>query len=227
MSPVRILIVDDHAVFAEGLRLLLQRERDLEVVGIAATAAEASRLAGEAKPQVVLMDHYLPDASGVEATAALRRLEPSVAVVMLTAGATADDVGDAVEAGICGYLLKTAEPADVVRMVRRAADGEILLDASALANVLRRSRERARARTDGSGPASLTLREAEVLRLMARGFDTRAIALSLVLSQNTVRGYAQSVIEKFGAHSRLEAVVRAGQLRLLPDREGPPGHTRS
>ncbi|MBI4493381.1 MAG: response regulator transcription factor [Chloroflexi bacterium] len=215
-ESVRVLIVEDHRVLAEGLELALSRHADLRVVGLAGTVAEAVRLASQQRPQVVLMDYYLPDGTGAQAALAVRQRVPDAAVVILTAEASEEALLAAVEAGACGYLLKSLAAAQVVQGVRRAAEGEMLIPAATLAGLVVRQRQRAdreseRARLRGL----LTPREREVLQLMVQGLDNRAIAARLVVSFTTVRGYVQSVLDKLGAHSKLEAVARASEYRLL------------
>lgn len=212
----RVLIVDDHTVFAESLGHVLSRESGIAVVGYATTAAEAERLTAAYEPDVVLMDHYLPDASGVAAARAILAARPHTQVVMLTGGAADEDMLDAVEAGVSGYLLKTAPVSLVVDAIRRAADGEVLLAPAELAGLLQRVRTRAKARAETErAAATLTPREREALELMGQALDTRAMAERLGVSVNTARGYAQSVLEKLGARSRLEAVLRATRLGLI------------
>ena len=215
-APIRVLIVEDHRVLAEGLAFALGQDPDLEVVGIAGAVGDAVRLAGEARPDVVLLDYHLAEGTGAEAATAIRHERPDAAAVLLT-GDTSDAVLlDAVEAGACGVLLKSQALGDVGAAVRRAAAGEMLIPAATLMGVVGRLRDRqrqeqARARFQ----TSLTGREHEVLRLMAQGLDTRAIAERLVIGETTVRGYVQKILRSLDAHSRLEAVVRAGEEGLL------------
>ena len=213
---VRVLIVDDHATFAESLREVLGRKGELELTDGAGSVAEAVRIAERERPDVVLMDQHLPDGSGAQAAARILALRPETAVIILTGGGTDDDMLEAVEAGVVGYLIKTARLTEVVDAIKRAAAGEMLIPPAALAELLRRGRERAKAgaeRARRSG--SLTPRERDVLRLMAQAKDTAEIAETLAISANTARGYVQAVIEKLDAHSRLEAVLRAQELDLL------------
>jgi DNA-binding NarL/FixJ family response regulator len=216
---IRVLIVDDHNVFAQGLALLLAASADLDVVGTAATAADAHRIAERERPDVVLMDFRLPDGTGAEAASRIHTSVPAAAVVMLSADSGDDAVLTAVEAGAVGYLLKTEAAASVVTAVRRAADGEVLLPPTLLAGLVARQRNRAREASERRARRDLlTGRERDVLGLMAEGLDNKAIAARLAISLHTARGYIQSLLEKLGAHSKLEAVVRASQLGLLsPD----------
>ena len=215
-NAVRVLIVDDHVSFSESLRDVLGRRPGIVVTGTAATVADAQRLVDESLPDVVLMDEELPDGSGIQAGAHILARHPGIAIVILTGGAIADDLLDAVEAGACGYLLKTTGVDDIAEAVTRAASGEMLIPAATLMELLRRKSDRDRARTaDARVAASLTPREREVLRRMASARDTAGIAEDIGVSHHTARSYVQSVMEKLGTHTRLAAVLRAQELGLL------------
>jgi len=215
-NAVRVMIVDDHASFSESLRDVLGRRPGIVVTGTAATVADAERLADESLPDVVLMDEELPDGSGIQAGARILARHPNIAIVILTGGTIADDLLDAVEAGACGYLLKTTGVTDIAEAVTRAASGEMLIPAATLMELLRRKSDRDRARTaDARVAASLTPREREVLRRMASARDTAGIAEDIGVSHHTARSYVQSVMEKLGTHTRLAAVLRAQELGLL------------
>lgn len=213
---VRVLIVDDHVSFSESLRDVLGRRPGILVTGTAATLADGERLADESSPDVVLMDQELPDGSGAQAGARILARHPQIAIVILTGGTSADVLLDAVEAGACGYLLKTAGVAEIADAVTRAAAGEMLIPANTLMDLLRRKRERDRTRSaDARIAASLTPREREVLRSMASARDTAGIAEDIGVSHHTARSYVQAVMEKLGTHTRLAAVLRAQELDLL------------
>ena len=215
-DAVRVLIVDDHASFSESLRDVLGRRPGITIIGTAPTAADGVRLADESSPDVVLMDQMLPDGSGVDAAARILARHPTMAIVILTGGTSPDDLLDAVEAGVCGYLVKTAGIAEIADAVAHAAAGEMLIPAATLMDLMRRKRERAHARSAGARmAASLTPREREVLRCMASARDTAGIAADIGVSHHTARSYVQTVMEKLGVHTRLAAVLRAQELDLL------------
>ena len=217
-DPIRVLIVDDHASYAESLRDVLGRRPGIAVTATAGSAAEALRLAAETSPDVILMDQRLPDGSGARAARDVLARRPGTAIVMLTGGGTEDEMLEAVEAGVCGYLVKTASVAEVAAAIERAAAGEMLIPPAQLGELLRRARERTSASAERARVVkSLTARERDVLRCMASAKDTSAIAQELSVSWHTARGYVQTVIEKLGAHSRLEAVLRGQELGLLSD----------
>jgi two-component system nitrate/nitrite response regulator NarL len=215
-KKIRLLIVDDHLAVAESVHALLTREHDFELTEIAPDAETALRIVREAEPDVVLMDQGLPGMSGADAVAKVIAIRPATAVIMFSGSMTEDDLVTAVEAGIRGYVQKGARAAELVSAVRRAAAGEILLSPDELARLLRRARERSRQRLERDRQASsLTPREREVLKLMAKAQDVPAISDALGISAHTARGYIQNILEKLQAHSRLEAVIRANELGLL------------
>src|SRR5207248_4554596 len=215
-EPLRVMVVDDHAAFAESLREVLGRRPGLELTASAPTGEEAVRLADEERPDVILMDQRLPGTSGAQTTAQILARRPGTKVVMLTGGGTDDEMLDAVEAGVSGYLIKISRIAEIADAIERVAAGEMLISAPTLSSLMRRARARSTARADRARRAgSLTPRELDVLRLMAAAKETSAIAADLGISANTARGYAQTVMEKLHAHSRLEAVLRAQELGVL------------
>ena len=213
---IRVLIVDDHLAVAESLQALLSRQADLDVGEVATNGGAALRLAAERTPQVVLMDHNLSGESGVVVAEAMLAAHPQTAVVMLSGGMSQDELIAAVEVGVSGYLQKTMPAVEIVDAIRRAAAGEILLPPEELSSLLRLGRERTRQRDERQrNLPQLTRREHEVLVLMAAAADAERIAEELKISVNTARGYIQNILEKVGAHSRLEAVVRATEMGLL------------
>lgn len=215
-DTIKVLIVDDHLALGESLQALLSREPDMDISEVATNGSAALRIAGEWRPQVVLMDQNLSGETGVDVATKILEAYPGVAVVMLSGGMTQDELASAVEAGVSGYLMKSTSAAEIVNAIRRAAAGEILLEPEELAALLRLGRERTLQRDERQrNLPQLTRRESEVLRLMASAADVEHIAGELKISVNTTRGYIQNILEKLGAHSRLEAVVRATELGLL------------
>ena len=214
MDSLRVMVVDDHQMVVQALVLALSREPDIEVVGTASTVREAVDTISTAKPDVLLIDYYLPDGTGVDA---VRGLQPeSFKTVFLSAERSDEAVLAALEAGACGYLVKSAPLDQLVAAVRRAGEGEILLQRGELAALLGRQREQQRRDAELQRvAASLTGREREILQLMAQGTDNRAIAESLHLAVTTVRWYVQVILEKLEVHSKLGAVARAAELGLV------------
>jgi two-component system, NarL family, nitrate/nitrite response regulator NarL len=215
-DPISVLIVEDHKLVAEGLQRLLQDYPGMRVTGVASTVCQAIEDAKQRRPDVVLMDSWLPDGDGADAATAIRGFHPDAAVVFLSADDSEEAILEAVRAGACGYLVKSRAARDVVAAVQRAANGETLISPSRLARLMALLDSQARAeatRTRLLG--ELTPREREVLAVMARGSDNQAIAGELKIALTTVRGHVQSILDKLQAHSKLEAVTRAAQLRLL------------
>jgi DNA-binding NarL/FixJ family response regulator len=213
---INVLLVEDHILVAEGLGAMLNATGDIRVVGTAATAADAVRLAAEERPAVVVMDSHLPDGSGADIAGRIREQQPQVAIVFLSADESEAAMIAAVRAGACAYLPKSRATADVVEAVRRAAQGEMLIPAGQLARLLARSHEMARDEHERRRLRdALTRREKEVLGLMAEGLDNRAIAADLGIGFTTVRGHVQNILEKLDAHSKLEALACAARYALL------------
>ncbi len=213
---IRILIVDDHLAVAEGLQALLARQPDFEMAEIANNGEDARRIATERRPHVILMDQNLSGESGVVVASAILTSGVRTSVVMFSGGMTEDELVAAVDAGASGYLMKTTPVVEIVSAIRRAASGEMLLPSAELDGLLRLARQRASKRADTQrATPQFTPREREVLALLAQANDAQHIAERLGISVNTARGYVQQVLEKLGAHSRLEAVVRANELGLL------------
>jgi DNA-binding NarL/FixJ family response regulator len=208
------MVVDDHQMIVQALVVALTREPDIEIVATASSVAEAVAAVPDAKPDVLLIDYYLPDGTGVDAVRGLDA--PALKTVFLSSDRSDGAVLAALEAGACGYLVKS-EPLDqLVAAVRRAGDGEILLQPGELSALLGRQREQQRREAEQRRvAASLTSREREILQLMAQGLDNRAIAELLHLALTTVRWYVQVMLEKLEVHSKLGAVARAAELGLI------------
>ncbi len=209
-SAIRVLIVDDHQMVAEGIALALRHQLDITVVGIEASVAGAVSTARQVAPDVVLMDYHMGDGTGAEAAAAIRESNPNAAVVIISADAGDAAMLAAVEAGASGYLSKTLSGTDFADQVRRAAAGEMLIPAPMLRRLVALGRTRAEKEASRARAIELlTPREREVLALMARGLDNPAISEELVISYHTVRGHVQSILDKLDARSKLEAVAKA------------------
>jgi two-component system, NarL family, nitrate/nitrite response regulator NarL len=220
-ATIQVLIVEDHAVVAEGLVALLAEHPDLRVLGWAPTVAEAAQLAAESPVDVAVVDFWLPDGTGVDAAAGIRTSRPDAVVVFVSADDSDQAMMAAVEAGASGYLIKTATGQEIVDAVRRAADGEMLIPAPRLAELLARSRESTRREADRAQQlGSLTTREHEILDLMSQGLTNREIAAQLSIAYPTVRSHVRRVLEKLDARSKLEAVVKAASVQS--DRAAPP-----
>jgi DNA-binding NarL/FixJ family response regulator len=214
-KTIRVFIVEDHKVVAEGLRALIAQEPDLEVAGLATTVEEAGRLGREARPDVLLVDFRLPDGNGAEAAAAIRRIVPRVRVLFLSAVESPAALMTAIQVGARGYLLKANAAEEVVAAVRRVSAGEMLISSASLAALIEEKGEQTHLID------TLTPREREVLRLMAQGLDNRALAKQLGVEYGTVRSHVRNLIAKLEVHNKMQAIVKAAQLGLLePDSIG-------
>ncbi|HZP90640.1 MAG TPA: response regulator transcription factor [Actinomycetota bacterium] len=203
---VRVLVVDDHEMFGEALSLLFEREPDLELVARLASVERAIDVCRREAPDVILMDVDTRDPGGIEGLARLRRSAPAARVVVLTAPGNAALVANALAAGATGYVPKDRSLDELVGVVRRAADGEIVMPASDLARVFEHLRSRGRdAPGDGEAIQRLTGRETEILRALAEGGTTAEIADGLGISPLTVQSHVKSILAKLGVHSKIEA----------------------
>jgi DNA-binding NarL/FixJ family response regulator len=203
-ATIRVLVVDDHQMFAASLAQSLQSEPDLLVVGQAASVAEASALVASTAPDVVLLDHRLPDGDGVSAIADLHRIRPSAQIVVLTATTSDRLLVAAMEAGAAGFIAKTQRLDDVIDGVRAAAQGESVVSAKLLTRLLPRLQRRS-----AGGRTDLTEREHEILDLLATGLSNADIAGRLTISVHTVRNHVSNLSAKLGAHSKLEVLAIA------------------
>lgn len=211
---MRILIVDDHALFRESLRSLLTA-RDLEVVGEAGDGEEAIRLAWELKPDIVLMDLMMPEMDGLEATKRLAAELPEVKVIVLTAADDDAKLFEAIKSGAKGYLLKNLESSEFFELLEGVSRGEPALT-PALARKLLDEFARAPSRREREDPDALTDREREVLELMVEGTTTnRKLAKTLGVSENTVKFHVRNILDKLHLHNRAEVVGYALRHRLV------------
>ena len=208
-GPIRVLIVDDHAVVRGGLSKFLQVHKDLELVGEAENGAEAVRLTRQLQPNVVLMDLKMPEMDGVAATREIRSKHPGVRVIVLTSFAEDNMVQGALQAGATGYLLKNVSGAELANAIRAAHAGRMTLSSEATEVLVH-------AAAHPIVPADdLTEREREVLTLMVDGLSNQEIADGLFLSLGTVKFHAGNIYSKLGVDSRVAAVTLAIQRRLI------------
>ena len=209
-AKLRVLLADDHHLFREGLRQLLNATGEIEVVGEAANGEEAVRMARELSPRVILMDINMPIVDGIRATEAVSRHCPNTSVIVLTMFWEDDYAIQAVRAGAKGYLLKNARSEEVIRAVRLAAAGGSAIDPS-LAPVLLREYHRMLTRSpeDTQREGSLTQRDLTLLRLLAAGYNNRQIASELSLAESTVKNSLSALFQKIGVRDRTQAVLFA------------------
>ncbi len=206
--PIRILLVDDHTVVRQGLRMFLALEAGLEVIGEAENGAEAVRLAKELKPDVVLMDLLMPVMDGITAIGVLRRELPETEIIALTSVLEDEKVIGAVRAGAIGYLLKDTQAEELCRAIKAAAAGQVQLSPQAAARLMREVKA-------PESPETLTERETEVLRLLARGQSNKEIAQSLTIGEKTVKTHVSNILAKLGVPSRTQAALYAVRIGLV------------
>jgi DNA-binding NarL/FixJ family response regulator len=205
---IRILIVDDHGVVRQGLRMFLSLDPELEVIGEAADGAEAIRLSHDLKPDVILMDLLMPVTDGITATEAIRRELPDTEVLALTSVLEDASVVGAIRAGAIGYLLKDTEADDLRRAIRAAAAGRVQLSPEAAARLMREVRA-------PESPEALTERETDVLRLLAEGKANKEIAHSLRIGEKTVKTHVSNILAKLGVQSRTQAALYAVKIGMV------------
>jgi NarL family two-component system response regulator LiaR len=202
-EPIRVLIVDDHAVVREGLRSFLELQEGMTVVGEAEDGEEAVAAAEQLRPDVVLMDLVMPKVDGVEAMRRLRERVPAARVIVLTSFLEDERLLPAVRAGAAGYLLKNAQPQELARAIRTAHEGEALIDPAVAARLV----DALAAGKPDDRFDDLTPREREVLELIGRGFSNKRIAQELGAAEKTVKNHVSHVLAKLGVADRTQAAL--------------------
>jgi DNA-binding NarL/FixJ family response regulator len=212
---IRVVLVDDHEMFAEGVARLLEREPDIDLVGVASTMAEVVAMVEERRPAVAVVDFMLPDGVGTDAATAIAAVSPDTRTLIITGSTEEAVLVAAIRAGCSGVLTKDKAFAALVDAIRLVATGDSYLDPLVIAAV--QSGSQPRSHGAGAG-AELTKREREVLHLLAQGRSNQAIGDELYVSRNTVRNHVQNILTKLHVHSKLEAVFVARRERLLDER---------
>ena len=205
---IQILLVDDHTVVRQGLRMFLSLDAELEVVGEAADGLEAVELAHELKPDVILMDLLMPRMDGIAATAVIRRELPDTEVIALTSVLEDEKVIGAIKAGAIGYLLKDTQANELCQAIKAAAAGQVQLSPLAAARLLREVRA-------PESPEPLTERETDVLRLLAQGQSNKEIAQTLIIGEKTVKTHVSNILAKLSVPSRTQAALFAVRIGLV------------
>jgi DNA-binding NarL/FixJ family response regulator len=207
--PIRILIVDDHSVVRQGLRMFLGLDPELEIIGEAQDGAEALQKVRDLKPDVVLMDLLMPVMDGITAIGAIRRETQDVEVIALTSVLEDASVVGAVRAGAIGYLLKDTQADELCRAIKAAAAGQVQLSPKAAERLMREVRA-------PESPEALTERETDVLRLLAQGQSNKEIAHTLSIGEKTVKTHVSNVLGKLSVQSRTQAALYAVRIGLVP-----------
>jgi two-component system, NarL family, response regulator LiaR len=205
---ISVLITDDHKVVRQGLRMVLDLDPEIEVVGEAENGEDAARLARRLEPDVVVMDLVMPVMDGVEATRVIRRELPDTQVVALTSVLEDASVTGAVRAGAIGYLLKNTGSDELCRAIKAAAEGQVQLAPEAAVRLMREV-------SAPKDPQALTERETDVLKLIARGMANRQIARSLYIGEKTVKTHVSNILLKLGVNSRTQAALYAARTGLV------------
>jgi DNA-binding NarL/FixJ family response regulator len=208
MNPVRILIVDDHTLFRDGLRAILKAVSDFEIVGEAATGEEAIDKVSTLKPDIILMDIQMPDMNGVEATNKILKEHPEMGIIILTMLEDNDSLFSALRAGARGYVLKGADKAEMVKSIRAVANGEALFG-PAIANRLTKFFKHPGGMSKQSAFPELTDREREVLEVIAQARNNQEIAEILHISMKTVSNHISNIYNKLQVADRTEAIFKA------------------
>jgi DNA-binding NarL/FixJ family response regulator len=206
--PIRILIVDDHAVVRQGLKMFLGLDAELEIVGEAVDGKQALQMARELQPDVILMDLLMPVMDGIQATAAVRAELPDTEVIALTSVLEDSSVVGAIRAGAIGYLLKDTQSDELIRSIKAAADGQVQLSPRAAARLMREVRT-------PENPETLTERETDVLRLLAEGKANKEIAHELSIGEKTVKTHVSNILSKLNVSSRTQAALHAARIGLV------------
>jgi two-component system, NarL family, response regulator LiaR len=208
-GPIRVLIADDHPVVRQGLRTYLELQPDIVIAGEAGGGFEAAAQAERLQPDVVLLDMVMPEGDGIEALRRIRAGRGAPRVVVLTSFPADDRVLDAMRAGAAGYLLKDAQPAELLAAIRSAHTGGSPLHPDAAARLVGELRH------PKAAAVELTAREREVLELIARGMPNKAIALRLSLAEKTVKAHVSAILRKLDVTDRTQAALRAVRERLV------------
>jgi two-component system nitrate/nitrite response regulator NarL len=216
MNPIRVLIIDDHSLFRSGIKLVLQRQADFELVGEAGSGLEGVKDAKRLSPDVVLLDLHMPDMSGLETIPLLKDEAPNAQIVMLTVSEDAEDLLEALRIGARGYLLKNIDTDFLLQSIRRAAAGESVMSpqmGGKLADAMR-----APSKVSGADSVKLSPREKEIIVKLARGDSNKEIARELDLSESTVKIHVQGILRKLNLASRVQAAVYAVEHGLVVER---------
>jgi len=214
-DKIRVLMADDHTIVRAGVRLLVEAEPDMEVVGEALNGIEACTLTESLRPDVILMDIAMPDMNGLEATRQIKGRFPEVQVLVLTMHRSDDYFFEVLKAGASGYVLKAAETNELIGAIRAVARGEVFLYPTVARQLLQDYLNRLNEPGGAAGPA-LTVREKEILRLLAEGYSNKEIADRLVVSPSTIHSHRSNLMKKLNLSSRHDLIQYARQRGLLP-----------
>lgn len=211
MNPISVLLVDDHALFREGLASLLCKRENFQIVGTAADGEEGMKLARELMPDLVLMDVRMPGVNGIEATRRIKNEIPDARIVMLTMSEEEHDLFQALKNGAQGYLLKNTKPDDLYRFIEGVMEGQAPISGMMAAKMLTEFRRPEDPAPDECGCEKLTAREWDVLQSVANGLTNREIANKLAISENTVKKHLRNILAKLHLQNRVQAALYVRQ----------------
>ena len=217
---IRVLLVDDHALFRSGVKALLQRHEEFAVVDEAGDGLEGIKRARSLKPDVILLDLHMPGISGLEALRVMVEELPGIRVLMLTVSEDAQDLMEALRAGACGYLLKNVETDALLDSIRRAARGDSVVSPQMTAKLIQGVREQSRTTQQVSARDRFSPRERDILACLARGESNKEIARALDLAESTVKIHVQNIFKKLHMTSRVQVALYAAEHGY-----GPAGHS--
>ena len=221
-DPIRVLLVDDHALFRSGIKSLLQRHAQYQLLGHAGHPMDGLKRAGQLKPDVVLLDLHMPGLSGRDAAAMMAEESPSSNVLMLTVSEDAEDLIETLRAGACGYLLKNIEADALIAAINKAAEGESVISPQMMGKLLKGVRGELPPKTAAQTVVAselnkLSPREREILTFLARGQSNKEIARKLELAESTVKIHVQNILRKLNLTSRVQAAVFAVEQGIVQD----------
>jgi two-component system nitrate/nitrite response regulator NarL len=209
LAKLKILLADDHPLFRSGIKLLLQRQKDFDVIGEASDGAECVKLAQKLKPDLVLLDLHMEGVGGLEALPLLKKEVPDANVLMLTVSEDAADLIEALKLGAAGYLLKNIDTDFLLDSIKRAANGESVMSPQMAANLANAIRMEKKVTAEKEEAPHLSPRETQIIQLIAKGASNKEIARSLDIAESTVKIHVQGILRKLNLTSRVQAAIYA------------------
>ncbi len=220
MKPIRLLLIDDHAIVRQGLKMFLELTDDFEIVGEGETGEDAVRLAAELRPDIILLDLAMPGMNGIEAARSILQADPEARIMILTSFSDNDDVFAAIRAGAKGYLLKDVPPEELAQSLREVYQGNVQLHPEIAQKLMEGIKEPAESKGDRDPRIeALTPRELDVLLQIGRGLSNREIAAELSISHKTVKTHVSNLLGKLQLNDRTQAAIFAIKQGLIPDED--------
>ena len=219
MKPIRVLLADDHSLFRKGLASLLSSNKGFKVVGEAQDGTEALNKAKDLKPDLILMDVYMPGGNGLEATRRIKEALPSVKVVILTVSEEDKNLFEAIKCGAHGYLLKKIEPRDLFEMLRGVFRGEAPISRATAAKILNEFAAQAHRATEEMPEERLSPKEREVIEFLTKGWTNKEIGNKLGITENTVKNHLKNILDKLHLENRVQAAAFALQRKMNREEE--------